>query len=103
MRVVAWSAYSVEALVDAQVMQPALVVIANCVTVPPSLAHLLPPPDRAQGRHKAGKPERPALLITPQPSEMIADELQPASSSGVCAGLQIKSCPSCFLSHLSFF
>jgi hypothetical protein len=67
-----------------QVMQPALIVLANCVMVPPSLAHLLPPPDRLPARKKAAKPSEKVAALTspqPQPDDSHMDlELQPSSS-----------------------
>ncbi len=74
-----------------QVMQPALVVIANCVMVPASLAHLLPPPDRAPVRKKACKAEKAALFATPQPqpeeASVAEQDLQTASSCEVSCSL----------------
>jgi hypothetical protein len=66
-------------------MQPALVVVANCVTVPLSLAHLVPAPDKAASRRKPQKHSLPAALFTPQPaagSSMDLD-LQPSGSAEV--------------------
>jgi hypothetical protein len=66
-------------------MQPALVVVANCVTVPSSLAHLMPAPDKASDRRKPQKSLLPAPLFTPQPvvgSSMDMD-LQSSSSAEV--------------------
>lgn len=50
-----------------QVMQPALTTLANCVTVPPSLAHTSCPAEKPSARKRQGRAagQTPGQLPTP--------------------------------------
>ncbi|BDA44801.1 probable DDB1- and CUL4-associated factor 1 [Coccomyxa sp. Obi] len=78
---------------DPEVMQPALVVLANCVTVPSSLAHLHPLPDKASSRRKPAKSLLPAPLFTPQPqpgSSMDLDLQSHSSAEGDLVAAEMR-------------
>ena len=72
-----------------QVMQPALTTLANCVTVPPSMAHLICPAEKPSSRKRQGRAagQTPGQLPTPgqapDTSGKAAAELQQASSMEV--------------------
>ena len=50
-----------------QVMQPALTTLANCVTVPPSMTHLVCPAEKPSSRKRQGRAagQTPGQLPTP--------------------------------------
>ena len=62
-----------------QVMQPALTILANCVTVPPSLAHTSCPAEKPSSRKRQGRTpaQTPGQLPTPGQAPDTAGKAMP--------------------------